>query len=222
MYNFPVGNAKGYGRKTENANTVITRLVEPVKNHITRLKSLTYTAGATAHLLTVMRPFGMTFFSADAAASQAVVNIVRDPGAYSSYCTVTPQTANNAIAGSDYVVFEMADGTFVVDTVSSVSSLAITLTTNLGTGGVKKGGRFWFYGTVTNTNPKDALAHPRYTLAASSQTILGGDNPFGFVGSIGGLPGSDMDGTYEPLILQVDNGTNAGVLESVEAVYTQR
>jgi len=222
MYGFPIGDARGYGRLTQNAGTLITRLVEPVLGLRTRLRRAWYTAGATAHVLTAMRPLGVTTFSAVAAAGQAVVNIVRDPGAYSSYCSVTPKTSNNVIAANDYVAYEVADGNVVVDLVASVSSLAITLTNNVPTGGVKVGGKFWFFGTITDTNPKDGNAHPRYTLPASTVTYMGGDDSLGFLSSIGGLPGSDLSGLYEPMILQSDNGTNAGVLELVDAVYTKR
>ena len=222
-YSIPVFTSKGYGKLTQSAGTVITRLVEPVKNAFTRLVSVWYTAGATAHTLTVMRPLNRVTFTAADAAGQAVVNISADPGNYTGI-----RTADNTIAANDFVVYESADGTFVLDTVSSVSSLAITLTSNVPTGGVLVGGYFWWYGIITDTNPNDATAHPQYTLPASVTTYLGTDAGEGIAGFVGSIPGNqkagsliNVNGKYEPLILHSGNATNAGVLEKATAIYTK-
>lgn len=221
MLNVPVYGMRGYGKLTQSAGTVITRLVEPTRGAFTRLTSVWYNCSTTAHTLTVMRPLGLTTFSANAAASQAVVNVAADPGDYSN-----TTVSDNLIAASDFVVYESAySGRYVLDTVSSVSSLAITLTTNLPTGGVVAGGKFWFFGIITDTNPADGLAHPQYTLPASTVTYLGtdaGEGMFGFVGTIPGTTGSNLTGMYEPIIVHSGNATAAGVLEKVTAIYTGR
>lgn len=225
----PVGQVRGYGKLTQTAGTVITRLLRPFANMFTRLLYAAYTAGATAHTLTVMRPLGVTTFSADADSGQAVVNITADPGAYSTNTGGVPRTANNPIAANDFVVYECADGTFALDTVSSVSTLAITLSNNVPTGGVKSGGKFWFFGIITDTNPADALAHPQYTLAANTVTTLGGtasESVGGVVGTIAHGPLfsslAGYDGKYQPLILHSGNATNAGVLEEAISLYSDR
>lgn len=221
MSNLVINSMRGYGKLTQNAGTVITRLIEPVRGSYTRLASVWYTASATAHTLTVMRPLGVTTFTAAAAASQAVVNIAADPGDYA-----TTTVADNLIAGSDFVVYESAyPGLFVLDTVSSVSSLAITLATNLPTGGVLQGGKFWFFGVIGDTNPSNGLVHSQFTLAANVTTYLGsdpGESIAGFIGTIPGYSGSGLSGMYEPMILHSGNATNAGVLEKVTAIYTGR
>ena len=226
----PIGSVKGWGKLTQNAGTVITRLITPMQNMFTRLLYLVYTAGATAHTLTVMRPLGVTTFTADAASGQAVVNIAEDPGAYSTNTGGTPRTANNGIAANDFVVYEAADGTYVLDTVSSVSTLAITLSNNLPTGGVVEGGKFWFFGVIGDTNPADALAHPQFTLAASTVTTLGGSPGEAVGGIVGTIPHGELwadmdvrhDGKNQPLIIHSGNATNAGVLEQVVAAYSDR
>lgn len=220
-----VFGSKSYGKLTQTAGTIITRLIEPKVNAVTRLTSLWYTCSTTAHTLTVMRPFGVTTFTAAAAASQAVVNIARDPGTYSAFFTATPTVANNILAGSDFVVYQMADGTFALDTVASVSALAVTLTTNLGTGGVAAGGKLWWYGIITDTSPHDGKAHPQYTLAASVVTKLGtdaGESISGWFESVPGALGSGLESPQnQPLICHSGNATAAGVLEKVNAVYTK-
>jgi hypothetical protein len=225
MISIPGHGVFGHGKLTQTAGTVITRLVPPREKSFTRLTSVWYTAGATAHTLTVMRPLGKTFASAAAATSQAVINIERDPGAYSAIGTVN--TSNNAIAANDFCVYQTADGNYVLDTVSSVSTLAITMTTNVPTSTVLKGAPFWFFGIITDTNPNDNLAHPQYTLPASITTYLGSDAGEGVAGFVGTIPGLaitewPLDGMNEPMILHSGNATNAGVLEKVSAIYTGR
>src|SRR5258708_3059183 len=115
---YPIGR-RNYGRLTQNAGTVITRLIEPRQSAFTRIMSVFTKTSTTAPILTLMRPLNRTYFTADAAASQAVVNIAADPGDYPSGV----RTADNVIAANDFVVYEAADGTFVLDTVSSVATL---------------------------------------------------------------------------------------------------
>lgn len=209
---------RSYGKNTQTAGTIIKQLVEPWPNAWTRITGYRQTVSTTAHLLTLMRPFNLTTFSADAAAAQAVVNITADPGAYSAAGALA--TANNLIAANDWVVYEAADGTFVMDVVSSVSTLAITLTANLPTGGVKKNGKFWFFGIATDTNPNNNQANPRWNAAASTLFTLSRADA---LGSIPDHPLLNLGkGRYQPLILQIDNGTAASTMESVGVEYVRK
>jgi len=221
-----------YGKKTQTAGTVIVRGIWPyfqggapaagVKGiGVAHVTTLVYQIGTTGHTITWMRPFNYTTFSADAAASQAVVNLTADPGSYSTAYKyplpngqTAPRTANNGIAGSDYVCYQAADGTWVIDTVSSVSSLAVTLTTNLPTGGVKAGGLLYFYGITTDTNPQTAEAHQQLeVLAAGSGTVQTTyTDPAGLFTAIN--PG-------DPLILHSSNGTTAGTFEVVSGFFAK-
>ena len=220
MYLDPIVTIRNFGKLTQTAGTVITRLIPPVSKAFTRVTSFWYNCSTTAHTLTVMRPLGKTYFTADAAAAQAVVNIERDPGAYSAYGTIN--TANNVIAASDFCVYKTADGNYVLDTVSSVATLAITMATNVPTATVKKGDPFWFFGVIGDTNPNDNLAHPQFTLPASVVTSF--DEAYGFASSIPGLKTGTLqwplDGTDCPIILHSGNATVAGVIEKTTAVYT--
>lgn len=166
--------------------TVQTVLIEPVLNAYTSLFDLWVDAGATLQTLTILREMGRTSFTALAAAGQAVVNIAADPGVYSAGYKQTPtqtlygfpnapRTADNPIAAGDFVAYRCADGTYVLDTVASVSALAITLTTNLPTGGVLAGAPFWWFGLPADVNPYDAKAHPNFRPKVSTQTRFGVD-----------------------------------------------
>jgi hypothetical protein len=215
---FVIGK-RGYGRNTQTAATVIVQLVEPwPKGGWTRLSSLIYRAGANDHLITVMRPCNMVRFAADAAAAQAAVVLTADPGVYNVKGTLA--TANNVIAASDYVAYKAADGTFKVDTVASGSGVSPTLTTNLPTGGVKAGDPLWFFGIVTDTNPNNNQAHPRFSgVASTTLTLTGG-------AGLGTIPDHKLldlgNGQGQPLVIISDNVTAAGFLENVGVEYVYR
>jgi hypothetical protein len=183
-----------YGKKTETADTAIVRTIPPHKTSsgdrsYTRLTSLFYRCGTTAHTLTVMRPLGTTTLSAAALAAQAVINLVADPG---------------SIAANDYLVIEKPDGTFHTAIVSSVATLAITLTANVPTGGFASGAKVWFMGVAADQSD-DVYELPASTLTKYEDAAVG------FAGTAG---------SYEPLIVYIDNGTAAGFLQQVCAAYT--
>jgi len=209
------------GKKTASAGTAYTAFVEPVNIFMPFLNFAQFTVSSTAHTLTIMRPLSSQqvsgqanrcscYLTAAAAASQAVIAINENPGTYTNYFNSTPRTANNGIAANDYVAFQYPDGSWGVDTVSSVSSLNITLSNNLGTGGLAAGAPVWFFGITTDTNPYDAQAHPAYTLFANSAPLnLGAtDAPIASTFRVG-----------EPLLLYVNNATAASTLEQLVVEY---
>jgi len=231
----PIYTGRGWGKITQTAGTAIVRLITPVFNAVTRLIYLLYTAGSTAHTITVLRPLGKTTVASAAAGGQAVINITNDPGKYSTtYPGGVSNVADDPIAANDYVVYQTADGNYVCDSVSSVSTLAITMSNNVPSSGVLAGAPFWFFGITSDINPADGLAHPQFDTTASAQTTLGGSAgqfPAGFVGSIahpsffasgGATAGNNMDGTNEPLIVISNNATAAGTLEMCEAIYSTK
>lgn len=187
---------------------------------ITHITTVNYTTGGTAHQVYICRPFNYTYFTALAAAGQAVVNIAADPGAYAtaanwSYSPFpgTPSTANNLIAANDYVMYQRADGTWCLDTVASVSTLAITLTTNLATGGVLAGGLFYWFGLPTDTDPNTGLANPSNTVAASAtDDKTWSDTTAGVVASLH---------AGDPMFFYSANATAAGTLNGIAGFYSQ-
>lgn len=189
----------GFGKKTANAGTAINRLVPPKPQNFTRVSKIVATAGVTAHTVTALRPLGRTKTSAVAAAGQAVVNLVADPG-----------PSGNGIAANDLVAIREVDGVTRLYTVSSVSTLAITLTGNL-TAGAAKGADFWDFGIATDSDPRTGEAHQAFAVAASATTTYT-DTEGGVVASIG---------VDEPILLQNNNATNAGSIDQVSFAYTR-
>jgi hypothetical protein len=218
-------------RATATANTAFVSLIRPNPgggtsqtgiraggySHVTKV---CYTTGGTAHPIYIMRPLNYTTFTADAAAGQAVVNIAANPGAwattgvykYGDLNGATPSVANNLLAANDYVVYQTADGLYYADTVASIATLAVTLTTNVPTGGVKSGGLLYFFGVATDTDPGSGFPHPTTTIAASQTRDISWSADMGVVH---GLHAGD------PLLFYSGNPTAAGILEFLTGFYGQ-
>jgi len=182
---------------------------------LARVTTVCYTTGITAHTIGVMRPFNYTTFTADAAAAQAVVNIKDNPGLYATTYKYpkngTLRVADNGIAASDYVAYQCADGTWNVDTVASVSVLAVTLTNTLPTGGVTNGGLLYFFGVIGDSDPATALVNPQTQIAASlTRDKSWSDSVLGVMQAL--HPG-------DPLLFYSPNTTNAGILEFISGFY---
>lgn len=187
----------GTGTLTATAGTAIRYLVQPNRNGKVRASKLVYTAGATAHTATFLRPIGRTTTTSATAASGTVINLTADPG-----------PSGNGIATNDLIAIRETDGVTRLYTVSSVSTLAITLSSGL-VAGVASGGKVWNFGVTGDTNPADGAAHPAFALASGAATTFTDDN--GFVATFA---------TDDPLLLSVNNATNAGTLNQFSWGYT--
>lgn len=195
---FPVLSGGGYGKVTQTAGTKINRLIPPHKRGFSRLMKLVYTAGATTHTLTVMRALGKTYTTADAAASQAVINIAANPG-----------PSGNALAGSDYVAYRTDEGTYILDTVSSISSLAVTLASSL-SAALLAGAEVWMFGVAADTDPTIGEAHNSLRGLLNATTTYSEE-------LVGLFCSHNID---EPLLIQSDNASNAGVIEQINYSHT--
>lgn len=190
----------------------------------THITDLIYTSGATLHQLAIMRPLNWTTVSSAAAINQAVINITADPGVYSTnykypqpsgFSTGTAVVADNAIAANDYCAYQLVDGTWVFDTVASVATLAITMTTNVPNitgGGVAAGAPFFFFGIVSDSNPQTGVAHHQWDSIAST-----GNEKFQ---TAGGTSWCSSLNKGDPLIFYSPNGTNAGKLTTISGYYS--
>ena len=187
----------------------------------THVSQILYTTSTTQHNVYVMRPLNWTYLTAAVAKNTTVFNVAADPGVYSTnykYPTaggVPPcQAADNAIAANDYVAFQYVDGTWQLDTVASVSSLAITLTTGTAnrTGAtVAANSPFFFFGIQTDVDPADGVAHWHTTTTASTnRAALIADY---FSGGIQSWHPGD------PMVIYVDNLTAAGALDLASGFY---
>lgn len=188
----------GLGGGTQNAGTVIQFLAPPRSGAYTRLTTVTYVAGSTAHTVTYMRPIGKTTTSAAAAASQAVINLTADPG-----------PSGNGIAANDFLAWQNSDGTFSFDKVSSVASLAITMTNSLSKA-VSSGAPVWDFGITSDTDPRTGVAHPAYVTTASAANTQ--------TDSVGGVVAALAP--FEPILLNSDNASNAGKFTQITVAYS--
>lgn len=168
-----------------------------------KIDLLEVTPAGTAHTATVMRSFGKTTLTSAAATGQAVVNIAADPSG---------GVAPGPIANTDFVVFRQASsGIFFAAKVSSLATLALTLTANLPYALVA-GDTMWWFGAPGDTDPGTGLTHPAYPLAASTKnTISGPVSGAGFIGA---------KAVSSPVLVHVDNVTAAGVFNRCAWLWT--
>lgn len=208
---------RSYGRNTQTAGTVIKQLIEPWPGAYTRINAIRVTTSTTAHLMTLMRPLNKVTASAAVAEGGTSLILAAQPGDYNALGVNA--TADNNIATNDYVCYQLADGTYVAELVT-VSSLTLTITAvPTGSGGILAGSDVWFYGIVTDVNPNNAQAHPRFTLTASVTNNFDQDNDFVFTTIKDHRNMNLGNGRSQPVILLIDNGTAASVLEYVSVEY---
>lgn len=197
----------GDGNKTQTAGTLIQYLILPDRQGKNKLIGLSYTAGSTAHTLTIMRAIGRTKCSAVGAAGQAVINLVADPGITTGFVipgSSTPIVNTNGIAANDFLAIRETDGITRLYKVSSVATLAITLTANLATG-VDTTSDVWDFGITTDTDPRNGNPHPNFAGTASVTTSL----------PVVLSPESIVCATHatdEPVLFNSNNATVAGTL----------
>lgn len=188
------------GPITEPAGTPINRVIPPLPSATARVSKVVYTPGATSHTLTCLRALGRTRLADNASSGQPSITLHADPG-----------PSGNGIAANDWLVIRNDNGSVFVAKVSSVSSLDITLTANLVSAISAIGSSVWFYGIASDTDPRGANAsHPQYSLATGAQRTLSETWPDCVVGAWL---------ANEPILLQVDNATNAGTLDRVHFHY---
>ena len=197
------GSGNTNGRVTVAFGTVINSLVPSRKGAFTRISTLKATAAGTAHVATALRSLGRTTFTGAGAASQAVVNLTANPG-----------PSGNLLAANDWVAIRETDGITRLYQVSSISTLAVTLTANLTTGvaatGVGVDSALWMFGVAADTDPRTGAAHPGFTVPASATTTYT-DNFGGVVASIA---------ADEPILVQSNNATATGIIEQVSYAYS--
>lgn len=194
--------------QTQTADTIIADVIPPKSGLYTVLNTVAYTNSSTAHTLTVMRSQGSTTTTAAAAASQAVINVAS--------LSLAKDMAGNSLAedlaANDFLVIAHSDGTYGVYKISSISSLAITLTSNL-TQAVASGAIVYGMYELGRTT---GIKHLQFTLPASATTYLP-NNPSG--NGSGELGIAQSKGVSEPLVVHSGNATAAGKLLYAQASY---
>jgi hypothetical protein len=187
------------GTGAQALNTAGTPYTIPIPSKpglLACMDSFIYTAGATAHTAYLMRALGRTTISLAAALSQAVINLAADPGAGLA-------TGANLISANDWLIIQSAaTKLYYAVQVSSVSTLAITLTANVPVA-FAVGDKVFFYGIKTDVSPETGLVHANYAMTASTAV------------TISNLTGNGLVAAYrmnEPILFFVDNITAQGTV----------
>ncbi len=190
---------------TQTAGTLIQFLIPPRVSAYTHITDFQYTDGgsATPHVLTWLRPLGRTTCVGAAAAGQAAITIVNDPG--NSLPTPDPMVSN------DYVAIRETDGiTRLYQFSSAVSLTAVTLTTNLVVG-TANGATFWMFGVTTDTDQRTNAVHPNYTTLGTGVTLNLASTNGGGIATVG---------VDEPILFSSSNPTHAGTLNLMYFSYS--
>lgn len=188
----------------------------------THVTDLIYTSLSTAHSLFFMRPLNWTFQMSDMTSSSTTMALAADPGTWATAgvykygaaggTSVVPSQANNVIGASDFVVYQLNDGRWVVDTIASGTGTTPVLTTGVpGVTGTKllAGSPVFFYGIQSDTDPATGMIQPLTDSVVNTRLVNSAYGPQ--------LWSSIHKG--DPLIFYSSNGTDAGILEALGAVY---
>lgn len=190
---------------------------------VTHVSTLLYTCSTTAHKWFLMRPLNYTTFAAAVAKNTTAITLTADPGVYSAnYKYPTPngaapvQVADNTIATNDYCAYQLADGTWNVDTIASgtfggANLVLTTGTQNRNGSTVAAGSPFFFFGITTDVNPDGLGGNYASTATASTNRVNQIQDVIG-CGPAGTHPG-------DPLIFFDANATAAGFLNGIFGYY---
>lgn len=191
-------------------------------NAFTHVVKMAYTTGDTSHLVSIMRPLNFTVVASAVAANGTVITVADDPGVYSTNYKypivggVPAQLADNPIATNDYIVVQLADGTWIARKVT-VSGLALTVS-NIpnGTGaiGIAKGALCYFMGIPGDANPADGQVHPSVnsTINTTRESLLDES----FYGAVPSLHAGD------PMLWYSPHTVHKGTLEALSGFYSDR
>lgn len=189
---------------TATAGTVITSLIQPRLNAIARIAEIVYESAATAHDLVFMKSLGETVTTAAAAAGATTLNVA-----------ALAFGAAQTIAANDYIAVQLASGNFQMLLVSGVSTLALTVPAL--DEAVVSGAKVHLFGAAADTGhftmTTKASAVNRYATAPPNGVVNSG---FSFVSS---NTRYQNKGFGKPILFYSANGSNAGLLRSLNGTY---
>ena len=189
----------------------------------THIQDMWYTSLTTVHQLYIMRPLNWTYTAAAVGSNTTAVTLAYDPGTWATAGIykygipeggTVPNFANNVMAAADVLAYQLNDGTWQLDTVSSISSLALVLTTgtpNVTGAGISAGSPIFWFGVVGDTDPATGQIHPLMDSVANTVIRLQSQ------GTYGALWNSLHRG--DPLVFHSSNGTDAGLLHNLAGYY---
>jgi len=232
-----LGKFNGVGVQTHAFGTAIAILVQPygmvgtaslpgsptgpmpALNGVPHINHIIVDAGGHGNALTILRPLNRVKVTANALASATSLSINGDPGLYATNFnypladgSTAPRTGNSAIQSGDYIVYQAADGTWVLDTAQSAYTAGAITVTALPTGGVSVKSILYFMGQTGYTDPNTGALQPTFPIPASAARVEYSDT--------GGLWSGLHPG--DPLVVFNPNATTADTLSLVRGFYGQR
>lgn len=189
------------GHTDNTAGSEITAVCPPNSSMVPVLRGLQYRTAGTAHNLYVMRARGLTTVDGGVAAGGTTINVAKvDP-------SKTSASEDEALATSDWVVYQTRYGSLEAREVSGVSGNALTVAA---TGEpIDDGAKLWaFY------EPAAANYGAVHLELAAINTTHTFENLF----IPGGIPSQDgvevsVSGAGSPMLIVSDNVTAAGDLD---------
>lgn len=201
-------------------------LTNPIPNWydlpLTKVTSLAFTSGATAHTWYVLRPKNWTTIAATVTANDTTIVMADNPGLYATtykyrlppgVSRVPGLVADNTPASGDYCAFQLDNGAWHFSLISSLSSLTLTIATGTPnvTGATAAVGRvLFFFAAGGDNDPATNRDDPLFLPPASATTTLR-DND-GLVTSL--HPG-------DPLLIVNANASNASTLVHAAGVFAK-
>lgn len=187
------------GQKTETAGTIIQVNVPGHDGQTLALLRAQVITQGTAHLLSLLHATG-TGTRTTAAQAEA-------SGQATLLCADEPKDpAGNAAASGDHIAYQLSDGSWEFNTVSSLSTADITLNNNIGSPGIAAGGKVRVFGVVGDG------AAQKLSLVASTTNDYHASGDIVLVHPYAG----------DPWIVQIDNGTAASTIRFLTFAYINK
>ncbi len=215
---------------------------------VTTIDKIVYTTGNTGHVVMVLRPLNFTFTTVAAAPNTNSLTLALDPSKFSTnmmYGLIgTPVGRGGSVAApgswplstsdltmtlGDYVVLQLSDGTWLLDTVTSFNTTTkvLILATALPAPTVPSGGNtvnavlvntpVFYYGPgggtiTTELDPNTGAVQPQTkTILSTNRIDLLPDYQCGTIAAL--HPG-------DPLVFYSPNTTAAGILDALLGYYS--
>jgi hypothetical protein len=198
----PIKFTSGY--ESNAAGTAYGVLIPPVPGKIPYLHRLRYTCAATEHILYGLRCVSDTTIAENAAAGQKDIKLVN------AGTMQTEAGADEQLAANDFICWQSQYGVFNFDSIASISGTTVTMTSNLPTKS-EAGAIVYCFGEIARATNETL----RFTVSS--------ENDWTDIYLQGGAPGQKTrharSGQNDPLLIHIDNASNAGFLHQVVALY---
>lgn len=192
------------GHHTEAVNTAIVEVIPGLAEFKPRIDTLCYKTGTAKHTINVMKAIAATevYAPSESGTNQLTLKSV-DPGE-------TTAGVDETLAANDWIGWICENGMYHVDYITTVSSNVVTLANNLTTD-VNAGQTIWTFYEVGRST------HIQLEVPASTTLEIKGPIMAGFSTQKGQK--TSREGSGDPLMVHIDNVTDAGELLWIGGYY---